>query len=508
MFPWGKKGHRLEHKTIRQWQKDYLHDLGEAVRSRNFDPTGKNGHTTVDAVRIAVASGHGIGKSALSAMVLLWAHSCWPESRFIVTANTAAQLRNRTWAALGEWLAMSILGHRSTYLASQSMMRLYANSHPNSWDVVGATAAKENAEALQGQHSYTLSGFMADEASGIAPEIPEAVKGAMVGGMGMMLYFGNPTRNSGPLYDCFHKERDIWIRRKVDSRTVEDTEGPQQQQWLELYGEDSDFFRVRVRGEFPKTSAVQFYEGDLIDFCFDQFFYTPTVRDPLVYQCDVAHTGPDNSVLIKRHGRKILPDIIANPTWRVEQFGNIIIAEALKENPDAIFIEETGVGAGLVGQVRASVNCPVHGIHPAGKSPDPHYGNMRAYCGGMLREAMKAGLDLPRRTETEHADSLYDDLMQLEYGHRVGDNALMFERKDEALKRGIASPDFHDALAIGFAFPTRFRDVAPPPIGEFPDGIHSPRAGPDPRVGHQELMLQRARMGRGMQSTVNPRWRA
>ena len=505
VYPWGQPG-RLEHKKPRKWQRDFLHDLGEQVRSRNFDPTGKNGSTTVDAIRMAVASGHGIGKSAVSAWVTHWAHFCWPASRGIITANTSQQVKARTWAACGEWLRLSpLLRDRAVYLASRGNMRLYDPEDPESHDVVAFTVAKEQAEAAQGQHAPTVSLFLADESSALEPAILQAVKGAMVGGMGVMVLMGNPTRNSGPLYDCFHKERSIWVKRKVDSRTVEDTDGPQIQQWLELYGEDSDFFRVRVRGEFPKTSAVQFYEGDIIDFCFDEFFYNPTMYDPLIYSCDVAHTGPDSSVLAKRHGRKVSPDILASSEWRVEEFGDVIITEALRDKPDAIFIEETGVGAALPGIVRRSVPCPVFGINPAGKSPDPHYANMRAYCGGQLREAMRAGLDLPRQGETRHSDALRDDLIALEYGHRISDSALIFERKDEARKRGIASPDFHDAVAIGFAFPVGYHQAPSPPVNrETAQGIHGPVPGPEAWKTGFDIRRQG---GRGVLSNVNPRWR-
>ena len=499
---------RLDGKQPRKWQRELLHDLGEQIRSRNFDPSGKHGHTTVDAVRLAVASGHGIGKSAVAAWIMHWAFFCWPLSRGLVTANTQTQVKTRTWAACGEWLRLSILESRAVYLASRGNMRMYDPRNPESHDLVAYTASPGQEESLQGLHSPEIALFLADEASGIPKEVYEAVKGAAVGGMGVQILLGNPTRSSGQFWDCWHKERGLWVTRKVDSRTVEDAQGPLLQQWVDLYGEDSDFVRVRVRGEFPRTSAVQFYEGDIIEFCFDELTYEPTLRDPLIYQCDVAHTGPDNSVLIKRHGRKVLPDIVASPEWRVEEFGDIIIKEALKERPDAIFIEETGVGAALPGIVRRSVNCPVFGINPAGKSPDPHYGNMRAYCGGKLRDAMRAGLDLPRQSETRHSDSLRDDLMALEYGHRISDNALMFERKDDARNRGIASPDFHDALAIGFAWPVPFREEPAPPLGELPDGIHSPRAGPDPRQGFQDYSLGLRRQGGGVHNTVNPRWRA
>ena len=74
--------------------------------------------------------------------------------------------------------------------------------------------------------------FLADEASALPPEILSAVKGAMVGGLGLFLLSGNPTRNSGPLYDAFHRDRGNWNLRKINSMTVEDTDSPMLKRWV------------------------------------------------------------------------------------------------------------------------------------------------------------------------------------------------------------------------------------------------------------------------------------
>ena len=61
--------------------------------------------------RLAVASGRGIGKSALVAWIILWMLSTRLGATIIVTANTEQQLRSRTWAELGKWLTLSIHSH-------------------------------------------------------------------------------------------------------------------------------------------------------------------------------------------------------------------------------------------------------------------------------------------------------------------------------------------------------------------------------------------------------------
>ena len=91
-FPWGVD--ELVGETGPDtWQAEFLTQLGEAVRANGFD-----GVNAVPPVRMARASGHGIGKSALASWVILWIMSTRPNAIGTVTANTATQLETKTWS--------------------------------------------------------------------------------------------------------------------------------------------------------------------------------------------------------------------------------------------------------------------------------------------------------------------------------------------------------------------------------------------------------------------------
>ena len=75
-----------------------MREWGEEIRARNFD-----GHTPVMPVRTSVVSGHGVGKSALTAWIADFITSTRPHSKGIVTANTAPQLETKTWAEIVKW---------------------------------------------------------------------------------------------------------------------------------------------------------------------------------------------------------------------------------------------------------------------------------------------------------------------------------------------------------------------------------------------------------------------
>ena len=75
--------------------------------------------------------------------------------------------------------------------------------------------------------------------------------------------FGNSTRNSGRFRERFGRFRHRWACVQIDSRTVEGTNKEQIAKWIEDYGEDSDFVRVRVRGVFPCAGSMQFNPATL-----------------------------------------------------------------------------------------------------------------------------------------------------------------------------------------------------------------------------------------------------
>jgi hypothetical protein len=104
-FPWGMKDTPLEDfKGPRKWQEKILREMTIHI--------ARNGTRDLpEMFRMAVASGRGIGKSALVAWIILWMLSTRLGATIIVTANTEQQLRSRTWAELGKWMTLAINSH-------------------------------------------------------------------------------------------------------------------------------------------------------------------------------------------------------------------------------------------------------------------------------------------------------------------------------------------------------------------------------------------------------------
>ena len=456
-FEWGK-GDLDGFNGPDQWQVDILEEIGRQVRANDFD-----GVKPVDPVRIATASGHGIGKSALTAWLILWIMSTRPHCKGVVTANTSAQLETKTWAELAKWRKRCVTGRMFNMSTGKMSMKLAHAEHPETWRCDALTCREENSEAFAGQHAANSTPFyIFDEASAVPDVIWEVAEGGLTDGEPMWFAFGNPTRNTGRFRECFGRFRNRWTNRQIDSRTAKFPNKAQIAQWVADYGEDSDFVRVRVRGVFPRAGSMQFIPSDVIDGATSPERDPHTdLSDPCVMGVDVARFGDDATVICIRVGRNAR-DI----PWKVMRGADTMqVAAAIadlanKYKPDAIFVDGGGVGGGVVDRLRY-LSQPVHEVQFGGKADRPAlsqegavvYANKRAEMWGAMREWLEGGA-IPNTPD------LIQDLTGVEYGYvfRDGKDAIQLERKEDMKKRGLASPDHGDALALTFAYPIAKHD--------------------------------------------------
>lgn len=434
-----------------QWQEEYLSEIGRQIAERAFD-----GVNAVDAVRMATASGHGIGKSALTAWIILWVMSTRPMCKGVVTANTSAQLETKTWAELSKWAARCVTGHWFKVSTGKMSMKIAHKDHPETWRCDAQTCREENSEAFAGLHAANSSPFyIFDEASAVPDKIWEVAEGGLTDGEPMWFVFGNPTRNTGRFRECFGRFKHRWVTRQIDSRTARMPNKDLIAQWVDDYGEDSDFVRVRVRGVFPRAGSCQLIPADIVE----EARKRPSdslMTDPLVVGVDVARFGDDQSVIRFRRGR----DGRVYPTRRFRGIDTMQLAAQVAQviadlNPDAVFIDEGGVGAGVVDRLR-QLGHSVIGVNFGAKSDSWPEGmrcaNKRAEMWVKLREWLTGGGCI------EDSNDLAADLTAVEYGF-TADNAYLLEKKEDMKKRGLASPDDADALALTFAYPVAPRAI-------------------------------------------------
>lgn len=451
------------------WQRDIL-----ATTRDELAKGGEYGSVLKSALlRIAVASGHGIGKSCLVSWLILWAMCTAADTRGVVTANTDTQLRTKTWAELSKWYRLCFFRSWFTLTATSLLSR--QPGHEKSWRIDAVPWSESNPEAFAGLHNKGRRLLMVfDEASAIIDQIWEVAEGAMTDKDTQILWycFGNPTRSQGRFFDCFNRERSRWITRQIDSRDVEISNKDFISDLLENWGEDSDFFKVRVRGVFPSASDAQFIGRDLVDAAYNRGGSGPRYDLCAMIGVDFARFGDDSTVIATRIGRdatlplKRFHGLPGNAT--VERvLDHVIELERMGFRSIHIFGDDGGLGGPILDFLEQRTSWPVHKINFGSEADDKtQFANKRAEMWYRLRDWLKTGA-IP------HDEALASDLTGPEYGH---DNKqrLRLERKEDMKKRGLPSPDAADALALTLALRVDERVYQPQSHSEFADMTFDP----------------------------------
>jgi hypothetical protein len=436
-FPWGEEGTSLADELgPEDWQRQHLERIGAKLLA---------GDDLGAVVEEDVSAGHGVGKSAVVAWVILWAISTRAFTRGVVTANTETQLRTKTWAELGKWHGLFIAKDLFTFTATA----LYSASKDNekTWRIDAIPWNASKTEAFAGAHNKGRRLLVLfDEASAIEDPIWDVTEGALTDEKTQIIWcrYGNPTRTSGRFHrNCTRPRRNVYTR--VDSRTVRFTNKAQIQSWVDEYGEDSDFVRVRVKGQFPRAGTSNFISPELTEAARRRELPRQAWEAyPKILSCDPARFGDDWTIITLRQGLRVHwqqglmgfdgVDVGGRIAELCRQVGNIL----------CIAYDAVGNGADLDSTLRRIQGLPqlVPVMWGVPAKDTKQYFNQRAEAWGAMREWLKAGV-IP------DDDELCDQLTSLDYGY---DNAyrIQLEKKADMKSRGLHSPDKADSLALSF----------------------------------------------------------
>ena len=440
-FPWGEPGPLQNYTGPDKWQVKWLKDWGALIRSRGFD-----GFNPVEPVRMATSSGHGIGKSALSAMIILYIMSTRPMSKGVVTANTGEQLKTKTWSELAKWHGMCVTGHWFERTATA----IAHKGAPAEWRVDAQTCREENSEAFAGLHAATSTPwYLFDEASAIPDKIWEVSRGGLTDGEPMHFAFGNPTRNTGEFRKLFDELAHRWDTRQIDSRDCAMTNKDLIQEWVNDYGEDSNYVRVRVRGVFPRAGDMQFIDSDLVDAAMVRPTGLYMEDEPLIASIDVARGGGDECRLGFRRGFDARSEKSYRITGEESRDSMKVVAKYSvildRVKPDIIFIDATGIG-GPIGDRFRQLGYNVHDVHFGGDADDKtKYANKTAEMGARCEEWLRAGGTIINDAQLKR------ELISRDFWHDDKDR-LVLQRKKDMKKLISVSPDWADQLYLTFAY--------------------------------------------------------
>lgn len=403
--------------------------------------------------RISIRSGHGTGKDASASWAVLWFMSTRIYAKVVCTAPTARQLNDILWSEISKWLRDSAV-QEEFVVQSDKIFHKFA---PKEWWARAVSPSvradpADQAETLAGFHGDHLL-FIIDEASGVEDPVFVPVEGAMTQEDNRVLLIGNPTKNRGYFHDTqFHPEiSKQWHRLHWDSRDSENVKSEYPAYMAAKYGVDSNIFRIRVAGEPPLED-----ERTLIPLCWAEQCIGKDVEvsdeDPIYLGVDVARYGEDKSIILPRHGLKVMP-------WHSFQGMNTItlaghVMQTYEDShAEGCAIDVIGVGAGTADYLRKKSMPGLFDVNVSWGSSDPtKYAILRDELWWRVREKCMYGYySFPEEKLPGEVLSLGQELaneLATPYYEFNKNGAVKVESKKDMKKRGIPSPNIADALCL------------------------------------------------------------
>lgn len=380
---------------------------------------------------ISGRSGHGTGKTASLAWSILWVGLTKEDAKIPTTAPVAAQLKNLLIPEVGKWVKKM----SSDFQGLVEVQTMDVKFH-NGNACFARTASKDNTESLAGVHASFVY-YVIDEASGIDQAVFDVIEGALTGNY-VRVMFSNPTRTIGTFYDSHHKNRSMFKTLHFSSETSSNVKPAWIKKMADKYGVDSDVYRVRVKGDFPKANTSGLFSLDELENAQNRLADT---AGAVILGIDVARFGNDSSVHCVREGLQVEEfetrqknDTVQVASWSAFKFNKV--------GADAAIIDTIGVGGGVFDQMRKQGYYVIDGNFSSDADDKKTYLNKRAECYFRLKEAIGI-IGLPSDEE------LIEELLAINYSFTES-GRIKIESK-ELIKENLGrSPDKSDSLALTF----------------------------------------------------------
>lgn len=467
-FPWGESGTELaDEPGPRKFQRKFLTELGDHLQ---------NPGTRHKPFRKAIASGHGIGKSALIGQIVHWAKSTCLDCKVLITANTGDQLKSKTQPEISKWFRNCI--NKDWFDVHVTSIKVNDAEHEATWRTDFNTWSEDNPQAFAGAHNKGKRLVIVfDEASGISDAIWKTVSGALsdAGTEIIWIAFSQATRPDGAFYEAvFGDQRHRWRPEVIDSRTIEGINVEEIQEEIEVYGENSDHVRVRWLGLFPLAGGGKFIDLDLVTKAQKRETPLSLATDALVAGVDFAWGGSDDNVIRFRKGldaRSIPPikvkgEFTKDPAVMVGKIVDVLSRSFNGDQVAMLFFDSAGIASSVQSGVRAlGYTDRIMIVNFGADSPKPHCAYMRDFMWDETKKWLQDGGAIDK--DHELAADLQKPILVSDRLQRV-----KLESKEDMKKRlakmGLdsSSPDDGDALALTFAMkvaPKKPRTAAAPP---------------------------------------------
>lgn len=422
-----------------------------AISGPHIDPSAKR--------MLALKACKGPGKTfALAVAGWWWLFTRW-HANGIAMSITLKNLQDYLWREL------AVLQQRSKLLSHFFLQRgekIEAKGYERTWSIsarsfpqdADKTTQANTIAGLHGRHPIVLGDEVGDYPDGVIVAA-EAALSSLVDGEppdGRVALAGNPTSTEGPLYRITKRDRDRWWVYEISSDPADPNRTPRvdpawAQAQIDLWGIDSDFVKINILGQFPSQQANKLIGPDLALEASSRQPHESFKLDALIFGMDVAHMGDNASVLFQRQG---------NFSWRPRVWREVnhmvmadqVATEFITKSPGALFVDNSPVSSGFIDRLR-TMGIPVIAIDFGGRAIEDRFFDRRSEMYWKMAEWLKKGGTIPDDV------GLRQELVAPNFGMQPQGKItkMKLESKVEMRKRGVASPDMADALALTFASP-------------------------------------------------------
>lgn len=429
------------------------------------------------AKRLAIRGPHGLGKTGLKAITVIWfaltREANQIDWKCVTTAGAWRQLEKYLWPEIAKWVKRvdwDLVGG-TAWRSGEELLDLSIKLRYGSAFAV----ASNNHSLIEGAHADEIL-YIFDESKAIGPKTWEAAEGAFAGqGLALALASSTPGPPSGVFYDIHtHKPgTEDWKTRHVTfeqaraaGRVSLEWALQRAKQWggcsLRLTDPthrcakkctpNSAAFANRVLGDFHSSDEDSVVPLSWVELAIERWRDWDAAGRPeppgrQVTGVDVAHGGKAKSVCAVRQGN-VVRHIHEYRIADTVKLASIVMSKYLHHLTDLSVVDANGVGAGVADLIRRTPYKNVIAFSAARKSRmrdrSGEFGfvNQRAAMWWRMRQFLDPAFDPTLCLPPE--DELIGDLTAPKWWVTPA-NKIAVESKDDIAKRLGRSTDYGDA---------------------------------------------------------------
>lgn len=408
-------------------------------------------------LRLSIVSGHGIGKSMILSILILWFLFVHPDCQIACTSPGQQQLYDILWKEIKKWIDRAYPSIGQMYLWESSHIRM--KESPNTWFARAKTASKENTEALAGVHADWVM-MAIDEASGVDEAIFETMEGSLTSGNILVFLISNGTRANGYFYDTHHKDQSRWQNYTFSSLDSPRVDTKYVNGIIEKYGIDSIQYAIRVLGQFPKEDGmddsgyVPLLKAQDIrtqpDFGTSLFFDS----NDSILGVDPAGEGDDKTSWVIRDNfkaKKLCEELKSTSKSIAEKTMTLMLEYGIKPHNVIVDAFGTGMDVGKEIAIASKGTINVTTVNTGDKCEQEV--DKDVYLNKRAEIFYKAKVWLQNGGELVENGNFKEELQGIRYKRNLAGLIQIMPKIDMKKKYGLKSPNDADAFSLTFLVP-------------------------------------------------------